>query len=260
MIVRTPTNDTVFRYLMEDERISRMMRRGVRIICILLTMSLLTGCLKDKVGGVRITADSDAVEVYSVTKQTALFLFHASGPWTATADASWLKVIKASGTGGTDTLKLVTTEKNLTGEERTAHVTVASDGDQRTVTIRQSGEYALFDTKELVMPAEGGLLEVEFRTNVADSLQLFVSGHLTNYLVDTRKEDSTQASRAEEKTGSLKWLRLLPNDSTAERSGFFFLSIHGKRGGRIDLDTLTFRQLTPQKLDEPEPEAEHESI
>jgi len=219
------------------------MKKSAIIVSLLLALSLLAGCLKDEVGGVRLSSDGP-VELYSVPKQLAMMLFHTGGAWTATTDATWLKVKKESGTGGTDTLIIITTEKNLTGAPRTALVAVESGGQRQTVTVRQSDEYAVFETKEIVMPAEGGTLEVSFRTNVADSLQLYVSGHLTPYLKDTREDSAAVRMRGEEKTGSLKWLRVEPNDSTGERTGVFFLSIKSRNGGRIDLDTLTFRQLT----------------
>ena len=69
------------------------------IVCLLLALSLLAGCLKDEVGGVRLSSDGP-VEMYSVPRQVAVMLFHTGGAWTATTDATWLKVKKESGTGG----------------------------------------------------------------------------------------------------------------------------------------------------------------
>jgi hypothetical protein len=152
----------------------------------------------------------------------------------------WLKVVKENGPGGTDTLIIVTTEKNLTGAPRTALVTVESGGQREVVNVKQSEEYAVLDVKEVMVPAEGGLLDVKFRTNVADSLQLYVSSHLAKYLVDTR--DSTAKVRGEERVGTLGFLKVLPNDSTGVRLGLFFLSIKNRHGGRLDLDTLLFSQ------------------
>ena len=220
-----------------------LMKRSAIIVCVLLMLNLMVGCLKDEIGGVRITTEG-AVELYPVPQQTAMFLFYTGGPWKAATDVSWLKITKESGPGGTDTLFIVTTEKNLTGAVRTAQVTIESDGVTKSVDVRQSGEYAIFDQKEVVMFAEGGPLEVTFRTNVADSLQLYVSGYLAKYLVDTRKQDSTAETRADEMRGSLKWLKVLPNESDSTHIGYFFLSINNPRGGRIDLDTLHFVQLS----------------
>lgn len=220
--------------------------------CLVATLLLLAGCLQDKVGGVRIYSDPSA-EFYSIPNQTGLFLFHASGPWKAASPVSWLQVLKESGPGGTDTLKVVTTQKNLTGVERNAIVTLEADGELRTVEIRQRDEYAEWDQDEFSLPAEGGMMEVTFKTNAADSLQLYVTGSLAKFLEDTRKKDSTQTeTRAEtkERKGKLDWLRVLPNEDTVPRKGFFYLAIGVGNDRHVILDTLNFYQeaLLPDSL------------
>ena len=213
--------------------------------CLMATVLLLVGCLQDKVGGVRIYSDTNA-ELYSVPNQTGLFLFHASGPWKATSPEPWLQVMKESGPGGTDTLKVMTTLKNLTGKERTAIVTLVADGELRTVEVKQRDEYAEWDREEFNLPAEGGMMEVNFRTNASDSLQLYVSSHLFEFLEDTRRKDSTKTdTRAEEKKegrGKLDWMRVHPNTDTIPRDGFFYLAIGIGNNRYITLDTLKFHQ------------------
>lgn len=146
-----------------------------------------------------------------------------------------------SGLGGTDTLKVITTEKKLTGMERKALVTLVADGEVCTIEVKQRDEYAEFDQEEFSLPAEGGMLEVTFRTNAPDSLQLYVTGSLAQYLEDTRKKDSTSTTRAEGK-GKLNWLRVLPNTDTIPRNGFFYLAIGVGNERHISLDTLKFHQ------------------
>ena len=212
------------------------------------TVLLLAGCLQDKVGGVRIYSDPSA-ELYSVANQTSLFLFHASGPWNATSPEPWLQVMKESGPGGTDTLKVMTTQKNLTGVERKAVVTLVADGELHTVEITQRDEYAEWDQEEFNLPAEGGMMEVSFKTNATDSLQLYVSSHLFQYLEDTRKKDSTQTdTRAEKKEGkgNLNWMRVLPNTDTIPRKGYFFLAIGVGENRHVSLDTLKFYQAAAE--------------
>lgn len=216
--------------------------------CLVATLLLLAGCLQDKVGGVRIYSDPSA-EFYSIPNQTGLFLFHASGPWKAASPVPWLQVLKESGPGGTDTLKVVTTQKNLTGVERNAIVTLEADGELRTVEIRQRDEYAEWDQDEFSLPAEGGMMEVSFKTNATDSLQLYVSSHLFQYLEDTRKKDSTQTdTRAEKKEGkgNLNWMRVLPNTDTIPRKGYFFLAIGVGENRHVSLDTLKFYQAAAE--------------
>ena len=102
-----------------------------------------------------------------------------------------------------------------------------------------------FDQEEFSVPAEGGMMEVTFKTNAADSLQLYVTGSLAQYLEDTRKKDSTKNTRADERKayeGNLKWLRVLPNTDTVARKGFFYLAIGVGNNRHVSLDTLNFYQ------------------
>ena len=210
--------------------------------CLVTTVLLLAGCLQDKVGGVKMYSEPNVV-LYSVSNQSSMFLFYASGPWTATSRGPWLEVTKASGPGGTDTLKVMTTQKNLTGQERRALVELVADGELTTVEVVQRDEYAEFDRDTLKLPAEGGMMEVTFRANTRDSLQLYVTGSLAEFLEDTRKKDTTKATRAEEEfKGTLNFLRVLPNTDTIARSGLFYLAIGIGNERHINLDTLVFHQ------------------
>ena len=210
--------------------------------CLVATVLSLVGCLQDQVGGVRIYSEPNA-ELYSIPNQESMFLFYASGPWTATSPVHWLQVVKGSGPGGTDTLKVMTTEKNLTGQERRAVVTLAADGERQTVEVVQRDEYAEFDQDSIHIPAEGGMVEVTFRTNARDSLQLYVTGALAKFLEDTRKKDSTNTSTTRtEYKGTLNWLRTLPNTDTVARRGFFYLAIGIGNDNHVSLDTLLFHQ------------------
>lgn len=217
--------------------------KQMRLLIVAGVLFLMAGCLQDKVGGVRIYSEPSA-EMYSISNQVSMFLFHSSGAWTATSPEPWLKVMKESGPGGTDTLIVMTVEKNLTGQERRVLVNLVADGEIRTVDIKQRDEYAEFDQEEVNLPAGGGALEVTFRTNSPDSLQLYVTGSLKEFLVDTRKEDSTQTTRAEKKEakGRLNWLHVKPNTDTISRDGFFFLALGVGDDYHIYLDTLKFHQ------------------
>ena len=217
--------------------------KQMRLLIVASVLMLLAGCLQDKVGGVKMYSEPNVV-VYSVANQTSMFLFYASGPWTANSLVPWLEVTKASGPGGTDTLKVMTTQKNLTGQERRALVELVADGELTTVEVMQRDEYAEFDRDTIKLPAEGGMMDVDFRANERDSLQLYVTGSLVEFLEDTRKKDSTKASRAEDKEfkGTLNFLRVLPNTDTLARDGHFVLAIGIGNERYIGLDTLVFHQ------------------
>ena len=239
-----PSGD-IYYFCIAIVKLRMKQRRFTVWTCLMATVVLLVGCLQDKVGGVRIYSEPNA-ELYSISNQVSLFLFHASGPWKAESPVPWLQVLKEAGPGGTDTLKVMTCEKNLTGVERSALVTLVSDGELRTVEIKQRNEYAEFDREEFNLPAEGGTLDVGFRTNVGDSLLLYVTGSLAKYLEDTRENDSTKddETRAEtkERQGKLSWLRVLPNEDTVPRRAKFYLAFGIGNDRHISLDTLTFYQ------------------
>ena len=213
----------------------------MRLFILAAVMLLLAGCLQDQVGGVRVYSDP-SVELFSIPNQTSEFLFYASGPWQASSPVPWLQVLKESGPGGTDTLKVVTTQKNLTGEVRTAVVTIVADGEVKTVVVTQRDEYAEFDQDEFSLPAEGGMLDLSFKSNFRDSLVLYVTGTLAKYIEDTRDEDSTQQATRTEFKGKINWLRVLPNTDTVPRRGFFYLALAVDENRHISLDTLKFQQ------------------
>ena len=215
--------------------------KQIRLLIVAAVVMLMAGCLQDQVGGVRVYSDPN-VELFSIPNQTSEFLFYASGPWQASSPVPWLQVLKDSGPGGTDTLKVVTTQKNLTGEVRTAVVNIVADGEAKTVVVTQRDEYAEFDQDEFSLPAEGGMLDLTFRSNFRDSLVLYVTGTLAKYLEDTRDEDSTQQATRTEFKGKINWLRVLPNTDTVPRKGFFYLALAVDENRHISLDTLRFQQ------------------
>ena len=215
--------------------------KQMRLFILAAVMLLLAGCLQDQVGGVRVYSDP-SVELFSIPNQTSEFLFYASGPWQASSPVPWLQVLKESGPGGTDTLKVVTTQKNLTGEVRTAVVTIVADGEVKTVVVTQRDEYAEFDQDEFSLPAEGGMLDLSLKSNFRDSLVLYVTGALAKYIEDTRDEDSTQQATRTEFKGKINWLRVLPNTDTVPRRGFFYLALAVDENRHISLDTLKFQQ------------------
>ena len=171
-------------------------RRFTVWTCLVATVVLLVGCLQDKVGGVRIYSEPNA-ELYSISNQVSLFLFHASGPWKAESPVPWLQVLKETGPGGTDTLKVMTCEKNLTGVERSALVTLVSDGELRTVEIKQRNEYAEFDREEFNLPMEPlmilavgkGIEKIELVPSGADEPRAYYRRDGIHYVPKVRLND-----------------------------------------------------------------------
>ena len=141
-------------------------------LTVILTVAL-GGCVADEVGGVYIISD-EPESMYPVANHIVEIFFQAGSDWTATTSEDWLEVSPNHGEGGRNAVTVKTIAANKTKAERTALLTISSGGKQETLTIRQSGDYAIFDKKEYVVDAEGGPLSISFTSNM-DRENLYVS-------------------------------------------------------------------------------------
>jgi hypothetical protein len=131
-----------------------------------------------------------------------------------------------------------TTETNKTRAERSTLLTISSGGKQESMTIRQSGDYAIFDEKEYIVDAAGGALSITFTSNM-DRSNLYVSYQRLEWITWT---DPVSTTRTDWK-GRLKELTISPNTSEEEREAIFVLSTYSRRKELMGLDTTWVRQL-----------------
>ncbi|MBR6283039.1 MAG: family 16 glycosylhydrolase [Muribaculaceae bacterium] len=77
----------------------------------------------------------------------------APGEWTATSDAAWVRVTPAQ-SKQTNAKIVVTAEANPYNSARTAHVTIASQGQQGIITVEQAANESakLTDSLQCVLP------------------------------------------------------------------------------------------------------------
>ena len=133
-----------------------------------LTLSLLAvfliGCA-DEVGGVYVVEGYTST-LRSMAHQITSVYFHAGGNWTAKTDVDWLEVSPSSGDGGRNAIAILTKQPNRTKQERTAQVVIESDGKQQVVLITQGNEYALFEKPLYEVPDTGGIVDLDFVTNI----------------------------------------------------------------------------------------------
>ena len=193
---------------------------------------LLGSCVKDEVGGVVIKSNT-ASELLCVAENSGVVSFFASGRWTATTTVPWLLIEPAEGLGGEalQVITIKTTEMNRTGEVRSAAVILSSGGKEEVLEIHQRGEYATFDVHEFVIPAAGGTVDVRYHTNVEKGkLLLYCTASMKEWL----QTDNVRPP------GSLSYIKLLPNNDSAGRDGYFYLVIEteGDHPQRLQLDAL----------------------
>jgi len=111
--------------------------KNVSRILIGLSIFLLASCHHDdQIDSIRFTNDISSFNIYADVTNTQID-FEADKAWTATTSNDWITITTASGTTGSNTLK-VTLSINYTGVSRTGTINIICDGDSYPVTIIQS--------------------------------------------------------------------------------------------------------------------------
>ena len=207
------------------------------LLAVTAMMLTMASCSKDNAVDITITGSATA-ELPAVTNQSTTLTFDVGDSWSASCDASWITFSPRSGEAGRHVITLTTTETNHTKSLRSTRLTIRSGSTQKTVTVRQKDDYAIFDTDEFLFDAAGGSLEATFVTNVTDgSLRLFGTEITQSWIV----VDNQTATRSELR-GRFFGLRVLPNNMKDDREGVFFLGFTDGSGQIMALDTLWVRQ------------------
>ena len=212
-----------------------MKKRTLLNYCGLATALIILLASCEKNDGEIILSTTDMAELSSVTNQSLDITFETTTTWKARCTANWLTFSPKSGEAGRNTITISTTSTNRTKSKRTAHLTIESGGTQKTISVKQRGEYAIFDTDELNFPSDGATFKVGFRTNLeSDQLLLYATVGLDEWIKDTESDARTRS----EYTGEIYPLRALPNESTKARDGAMFFVMKDQDGNLLGLDTL----------------------
>ncbi len=141
------------------------MRKLLYIIPIFI---VLAGCTKDDGGSNGLVSLGGPSELSfageSSTGQT--ISFNATGSWTATSNAAWCSIDRSSGEAGAASIT-VTVEKNGTGDNRSANITISTSNSSVNITVKQSKIYVMnFAESDYVLPSSGDTITVALSTNV----------------------------------------------------------------------------------------------
>ena len=203
---------------------------------------VMAGCSEDGTSSSGITWDSSfsgTTEMYPVVNQSSEIKFKAESSWKASCSAKWLTFSPKSGEKGNQVITVATTSTNRTKNTRTAQLTIESGGSTKTVTIKQSGEYAVFEHDELNFTSDGGPLNETFVSSLdQDNLFVYATDGIDEWIQSTNSTDRTR----QEYKYSFQNLRVLPNTSKDPRTGAFFLMMKDKSGNPLALDTLFIYQ------------------
>ena len=218
-------------------------KKNVLLSLGLVVISLvMTGCSEDGTSSAGITWESGfsgTTEMYPVVNQSSEIKFKAESSWKASCSAKWLTFSPKSGEKGNQVITVATTSTNRTKNTRTAQLTIESGGSTKTVTIKQSGEYAVFEHDELNFTSDGGPLNETFVSSLdQDNLFVYATDGIDEWIQSTNSNDRTR----QEYKYSFQNLRVQPNTSKDPRTGAFFLTMKDKSGNPLALDTLFIYQ------------------
>ena len=218
-------------------------KKNVLLSLGLVVISLvMTGCSEDGTSSAGITWESGfsgTTEMYPVVNQSSEIKFKAESSWKASCSAKWLTFSPKSGEKGNQVITVATTSTNRTKNTRTAQLTIESGGSMKTVTIKQRGDYAVFEHDELNFTSDGGPLNETFVSSLdQDNLFVYATDGIDEWIQSTNSTDRTR----QEYKYSFQNLRVQPNTSKDPRTGAFFLMMKDKSGNPLALDTLFIYQ------------------
>ena len=205
----------------------------------MLLVTLFAGCDKDDDESAVTLLSGSVMELYPVVNQSKTLRFEAKSDWTASCNASWVTFSPKKGSAGSNTITITTASTNRTKSNRSTTLTITSGGDRRTVTVVQSGKYAVFSQDEYAVGAEGGTLSLDFKTNMTaeDDLQLMFSKQDWAYWAD----EARTVTRSEVE-GSAGQIIISPNKTSETRIAYYALVMPTDDGEWIGLDTAYVTQ------------------
>ena len=138
---------------------------------LLPAMLLLAGC-KDKNGADDVnalTVNPELITCPATGGDYEITVSSPNGAWTATASASWIRVMPASGEKGTTEVR-VKIDTNKEAEESQGKITFVSGEEKVEMPVSRAAKAApylrVLSEKELNTPKEGGTYTVQVESNI----------------------------------------------------------------------------------------------
>lgn len=200
------------------------MKRLHILLGLALAAVLAVSCKPEPV----LTVSPGSFELPTSASGSGSVVVTANYPWTASTGASWIHLKKTSGTEEDKTLDF-TIDANTTPDERSASITLSSEGLSQTVTVKQAqmNKIVLSSREETVGP-EGGTLTVKLQANVPYTVEI-QSG------VDWLTKSGTKGLQDFTETFTVK-----ANDSYGDRS--CIITFVSTSAGLKDVVTVTQTQ------------------
>lgn len=175
------------------------------------------------------------MELSAVVGQSRQLTFQATADWTASCPADWVTLSPAKGSAGSATVSVTSAATNRTRTMRSSTLTITAGSSRKTVTVVQSGKFAVFKQKEYTVGPEGGMLALTFTTNLddGDNLQIMYAQQAWIHWLDGAR----RLTRTEWE-GTTRTLVVEPNTGSTGRVTPFVLAMPSDDGGDwVGLDT-----------------------
>lgn len=197
-------------------------------LCLFLTVSCedeVEPCFSlETIGDVIIDSDIDSQGTVSFT---------STREWTAKSDADWVSISPSSGSAGKAEITVTAQSENMTGDIRTAILTLTSGKLSKEITLQQfPADYVQVEQNNYNVALEGGDLAVSFTTNVPKT-------NLRIYY--TNSDWLTQSAQTRSDSYTINFT-VLPNTSKIKRTAqiTFFKETDTEK---LTLATVTVTQL-----------------
>lgn len=197
-------------------------------LCLFLTVSCedeVEPCFSfETIGDVIIDSDIDSQGTVSFT---------STREWTAKSDADWVSISPSSGSAGKAEITVTAQSENMTGDIRTAILTLTSGKLSKEITLQQfPADYVQVEQNNYNVALEGGDLAISFTTNVPKT-------NLRIYY--TNSDWLTQSAQTGSDAYTIKFT-VLPNTSKIKRTAqiTFFKETDTEK---LTLATVTVTQL-----------------
>lgn len=162
--------------------------------------------------------------------------FTSTREWKASTVADWFTIAPVSGEAGTCNITLTAISENVTGNVRTATLTLTSGTLTQDITIEQeSAEFVNLEQNIYNVSVEGGELDIRFSTNIAED-ELLIYGSLGTGTWLTQ-ETKTRAS-----SSYMLNLTVLPNTDGVSRTAYiYFVKVTDMESIVVEMVTIIQR-------------------
>ena len=152
--------------------------RTIYLLLFPLFLFFIVSCTEDEVDPNFSIENVGDVVMGSAKGSQVTISFTSTREWKASTVADWFTIAPVSGEAGTCNITLTAISENITGNVRTATLTLTSGTLTQDITIEQeSAEFVNLEQNIYNVSVEGGELDIRFSTNIAED-ELLIYGSL----------------------------------------------------------------------------------